>query len=523
MIAETSLRRLGDYEVTHRIAADALGAIYSVKHAKTGAAAFARVFSQQISRNTDVLVRHVTAILERAKCPLSNVLARGFLPDRSAFLILKHESALSPVDDAIATEPLNETAIAGLAQWLEEGQRDTPPSMASACSSLGPMPNSMPQSTPSTDYQQQSDRKPTFSPGAENPGASVAMGDEALRQQLSTPSQQQPPSPAERPSSPMEIKIPVPLSIARWLSREPKRDPVEQAFAELDPGWFSLDAPSEMQLGVAVKVSAGAIRSPHSDDAGREQLAATLEHDRAQLEAATLGRLVRVELIPDSEEDFQVRALSAVEQPVLSTEITRWEWLVTPRRPGDAKALRVIATNLADVNGQRVGKSRPVKTLVVRVEVVGAGSDPAISAATLRRICDETMRNDADLEAFCVDSFPSVHSRFGRGMDRVEKLNLLFSSVPPEQVMTRLREQFPEAVAAISARSIPPVNPNKDLPPKSSQPQITNSSAEALRPISPSRPPNPPGSQPAHIVVPIWVIVLIALACVALSALLTHR
>lgn len=506
MIAETSRQQLGDYVVSHRIAIDALGAIYSVKHASTGAVAFARIFSQQISRDPSALAHNVAVIVNQLRHSSEDVLARGFLIDRSAFLIVARESTLLPVDDGRVRAQLTAAELGGLAEWIERGSRNTPaPAMAPAGSSPGPMPH----------------RLPSFSMGSEDPGASVPQGDPAVRQVGSLPPPPTQLSTAARSSSPLEIKIPVPQSIARWLSRQPRRDPVEQAFAELDPGWFSLDAPSEMQLGVAVKISAGAIRSPQNDDAGRAQLEATLEHDRAQLEAAPLGRLVRVELIPDSEEDFQVRALSTVEQPVLSTEITRWEWLVTPRRPGDAKALRVVATNLADVNGQRVGKSRPVKTLVVRVEVVGAGSDPAISAATLRRICDETMRNDADLEAFCVDSFPTVHSRFGRGMERVEKLNLLFSSVPADQVMTKLREQFPEAVAAISARSIPPVNAIKESSPTSSQPSVANNSAEVLRPNFPMV-PNPQPQQ-THITIPLWVLILIALACVALSTLITHR
>ena len=316
------------------------------------------------------------------------------------------------------------------------------------------------------------------------------------------------PQPHRRSSAPaaISLSIPVPAFITRMLSREEPPDPVEQAFNELDPGWFSVDAPNEMQVGTAAKVNAGAIR--HA--VNRQLLAATLEQKQAQLEATNLGRLVRVELIPDSEEDFQVRALSVAEQPVLSTEPTRWEWLVTPRLPGERKALRVVATNLVDVNGQRLGKSHPVKTLHVRVKVRGDEAAASISAASLRKICDEAMRVDSDLEAFCVDYFPTVHRRFTRGMERVEKLNLLLSAAPADKILNELKQAYPEAVAAIP---IEPPRPalEEPVPP----PVSLTENPPALQPDAPPKPvelsrERVPKQQHIDVAIPLsWLIVFV--------------
>lgn len=237
----------------------------------------------------------------------------------------------------------------------------------------------------------------------------------------------------------------VQLALPRIFTAEPApptTDPLEEAFSTLERGWFSVDAPSAMWVGVATKISAGAIRK----ELHRQRLAATLEHDQAQLVLAQLGKLVRVELLPDSDEEFQVRALSVAEQPVLQSEVTRWEWLVTPRQPGEGKLLRIVATNLVDVDGQRLSKSHPVKTLTVRVLVrASAGAGGVTSAAALRRLMEQVLRVDADLEAFCLDYFPAVFVRFGRGMDRLEKTNLLLSLVDGAAILDGLCLHSPEA------------------------------------------------------------------------------
>lgn len=58
--------------------------------------------------------------------------------------------------------------------------------------------------------------------------------------------------------------------------------------------------------------------------------------------------------------------------------------------------------------------------------------------STLRRRLNEALRTDADLDAFCIDFFPEVHRRFTSGMDRVQKLNLLFQLTDPEEIVCAL-------------------------------------------------------------------------------------
>jgi len=261
--------------------------------------------------------------------------------------------------------------------------------------------------------------------------------------------------PASVPA-PRASEIKIELSWPPFLSREPDApppDPLEQAFATLDRGWFSVDAPSSMLVGLATKIGAAAIRK----ELNRRILQATLEHDRPQVEAALIGKLLRVELVPDSEEDFSIRALSAAEQPVLASEVTRWEWLVTPRQPGPEKVLRVMATNLVDVDGRRLTKSHPVKTLTVRVQIrPSATGSRVVSTAALRRAMEHAFHTDADFEAFCIDYFPAVFARFARGMERVEKVNLLFSQADGAAILDSLCLHSPEAGEVFEAESSAP-------------------------------------------------------------------
>lgn len=272
---------------------------------------------------------------------------------------------------------------------------------------------------------------------------------------------------AASPSAAHAPEIRISLSLPRLLSREPAApppDPLELAFSTLDRGWFSVDAPSAMLVGLATKISAGAIRK----ELNRRILQATLEHDRPQVEAALLGKLLRVELVPDSEEDFSIRALSEPEQPVLASEVTRWEWLVTPVQPGAEKVLRVLATNLVDVDGRRLTKSHPVKTLTVRVQIrPSATGSRAVSTAALRRAMDHAFRADVDFEAFCIDYFPAVFARFSRGMERVEKVNLLFSQADGAAILDNLCLHSPEAGEIFEAESSTP-EPAAPLPPAAS-------------------------------------------------------
>ena len=303
---------------------------------------------------------------------------------------------------------------------------------------------------------------------------------EALRASASPPS--------AMPSAAMPAEPAAATSLLRHLigslvggdeSRPP--DP-EAALSQLDRGCFGLDAPRRMTLGRAVKVTAAAVR----DRVLRALVQASAEHGAPQITDTQLGRLVRVELIPDSPEEFTVTPLSECEQPVLRTELTQWEWLITPRQAGPRKRLRVRATNIVDVHGKRLTKSHPVRTLEVDVTVDAASLGPSeeVSTATVRQLLDALLPSDSTLEAFCLDYFPRVLLRFGSGMERLQKVTLLLSTTPPAQVLARLRDAEPEQLERLQAQlgSAPSLAPVRLLADEPDTP--------------PEQEPAPPGPQP---------------------------
>lgn len=60
-------------------------------------------------------------------------------------------------------------------------------------------------------------------------------------------------------------------------------------------------------------------------------------------------------------------------------------------------------------------------------------------SGSVRQLIDFLLRTDADLDAFCLDCFPTAYRRFGKGMERTEKVNLLLSLEEPSAVATKLQ------------------------------------------------------------------------------------
>lgn len=56
----------------------------------------------------------------------------------------------------------------------------------------------------------------------------------------------------------------------------------------------------------------------------------------------------------------------------------------------------------------------------------------------LRAAIDAQLRTEGDLDAFFIDFFPDVHRRFGSGMQRDARVNLLFTLVEAEEIADRL-------------------------------------------------------------------------------------
>lgn len=67
-----------------------------------------------------------------------------------------------------------------------------------------------------------------------------------------------------------------------------------------------------------------------------------------------------------------------------------------------------------------------------------------VDKVRLRELLRQCLRTDTDFDAFCLDHFVTVYERFGGGMDRVQKENLLLAHAPSLQaVLQALSQSFP--------------------------------------------------------------------------------
>ncbi len=74
-------------------------------------------------------------------------------------------------------------------------------------------------------------------------------------------------------------------------------------------------------------------------------------------------------------------------------------------------------------------------------------SDKIITLASVRALTALLLRDDSDLDAFCLDWFPEIFRRFGGAMDRIAKLTLLLSHVDINEFLAKLRQANPEGFA----------------------------------------------------------------------------
>ena len=103
--------------------------------------------------------------------------------------------------------------------------------------------------------------------------------------------------------------------------------------------------------------------------------------------------------------------------------------------------------------------------------------DPRVtSRARLRQTMLQVLPCDSELEAFCLDYFPSVQQRFSLGMDRQAKLNLVLRYVPCDALLAALARFSP---AAFSREHDDVLGEGSILP--SSRPTTTDPSTPALR------------------------------------------
>ena len=93
--------------------------------------------------------------------------------------------------------------------------------------------------------------------------------------------------------------------------------------------------------------------------------------------------------------------------------------------------------------------------------------DPrSLSAYQVRRLIDDLLRTDGDLEAFLVDEFRDVHRRFSAGMTRERRVSLLFEVEGEQAVVEHLAARNPVAFDKALARLLQHVPPSPEPPPK---------------------------------------------------------
>lgn len=68
----------------------------------------------------------------------------------------------------------------------------------------------------------------------------------------------------------------------------------------------------------------------------------------------------------------------------------------------------------------------------------------SLPASGLRKLLNDALRTESDLETFCLDYFPAVKQKMGSGMERVAKVTLLFECVDAEAIASALVDLYPK-------------------------------------------------------------------------------
>ena len=201
--------------------------------------------------------------------------------------------------------------------------------------------------------------------------------------------------PAEQTSKQTPTATPTATVTGRALANSPQVHvpSAEQAAEKLFAGHFAVRADPEMTIGQSVHVRATAGRAILQKLVDAELVAG--ETTTTSATTATIARdlklaeLLRVELRPDSDADFEIRPLTQAEQTLTNEDVAVWEWAVTAKQEGQ-KNLTVLLTNLAD-GSQKAGRVKLQRvTILVNVstsqrikEIAVAGSSALSGLAGL--------------------------------------------------------------------------------------------------------------------------------------------
>src|SRR5262249_12332967 len=107
---------------------------------------------------------------------------------------------------------------------------------------------------------------------------------------------------------------------------------------------------------------------------------------------------------------------------------------------------------------------------------------PIFSTAARRKLLQDALPADSDLDAFCLQHFPEIQSRFSNAMDRTAKLNLLLQHSSEASIMAALSHKHAELIMAHAHESLWRPGPKAAALPAATTPAA---SAPALAELAP--------------------------------------
>ena len=65
--------------------------------------------------------------------------------------------------------------------------------------------------------------------------------------------------------------------------------------------------------------------------------------------------------------------------------------------------------------------------------------------SNIRRFLQEIVNSDSEFDAFCIDHFPDIYSKFSDSMDRIRKINILITCADLAEIETAIMHSYESA------------------------------------------------------------------------------
>lgn len=112
----------------------------------------------------------------------------------------------------------------------------------------------------------------------------------------------------------------------------------------------------------------------------------------------------------------------------------------------EEKSLAALQDKIANYRSQAAPAPQTEKNIVAPVAsprvAVTSGRKP--TRASVRRALNLAIKEATEFDTFCMDHFDSIHRRFGSGMDRTARTNLLLQIAELSRIVDFLRKDYPE-------------------------------------------------------------------------------